>query len=66
MRFYFKSKYKSGDKRVKDKFLWTPKKPIFSDDTRWLERAAWIDVYSGGIWVPLEFIDTDRYKGITK
>ncbi len=36
-------RYKVGDKRTKEKFLWFPKR--IKGVTRWLERAKWEEEY---------------------
>jgi len=38
--------YETGDRRLKEKFLFFPKR--IGEDVRWLEFAVWEDVYEGG------------------
>lgn len=58
-----REKHKSGECRVRSRFLFLPKRitTSVSDDIRWLEFARWEEEWhcgiSSGYWLPTKFVD---------
>lgn len=44
-----------GDSRIVSAFLWLPL--TIRLETRWLERATWMEMHKHGEWNPLRWID---------
>jgi hypothetical protein len=57
---------KPGSKRTVTKFLWGPRtlstspRPYVEKETRWLERATWLEEFYYGIWKPVCWMDNEK------
>lgn len=45
---------RTGDRRTKSRFLLLPK--TIDGETRWLEKAQWVQVYFDYKWVSIEWV----------
>jgi hypothetical protein len=62
---HFKKEPEMGEKRLKTAFLFFPKALLNDkglDETRWLKRVTWTEMYYGDLdgWIGFRWIDEDE------
>jgi len=58
MRWKWPSRPRPGDERERNKFLLLPRR--IAGETRWLERAKWLEYHNGFGWMGLCWAPEDE------